>query len=291
MYKAIQFYIDEQPALLGELLTVLAPKVESSRAIAVLRRSHTDKFGELGLLPLCKSFLVKVQDANVPDVNDALNDVLIAEEAVEELETSIEAYDNFDQFALGRRLEKHSLLELRRLASSLFRRNGKYEQAIELSKKDKMYKDAIAAVATSTDAELTEELATFFLENKLGECFVAILYTCFEFFRPDLALELAWRYEVMDHSMPFMIQTMKEIGQRLMGLEEESQEKREKDALIKDKQDEEITDDPSVLLFGLNPSQAQSAGVPMLMAPPGGGQMPGMNGMGGPQVAQIGWGQ
>jgi clathrin heavy chain len=292
MYKAIQFYVDEQPALLNDLLTVLAPKVEASRAISVLRRACNDKFGELGLLPLCKLYLVKIQDANVPEVNSALNEVLIAEEAVEELQTSIESYDNFDQFALGRRLEKHKMLEFRRLASSLFRRNGKYEQAIELSKKDKMYKDAIAAVAASTDPELTEELATFFLENNIGECFVAILYTCFEFFRPDLALELSWRYNVMDHAMPFMIQTMKEIGQRLMGLEDESKEKREKEALIQDKQDEEITDDPSVLLFGLNPSQAQNAGVPMLMAPPAvASGMSGMGGMGDPQVARIGWGQ
>lgn len=291
MYKAIQFYIDEQPELLNDLLSVLAPKIEASRAIGVLRRSHTAEFGELGLLPLCKSFLVKVQEANVPEVNDALNDVLVAEQAVEELQTSIEAHDNFDQFALGRRLEKHPLLEMRRIATKLFRRNGKYEHAIALSKKDKMYKDAIEAVASSADPELTEELATFFLEQKLGECFVAILYTCFEFFRPDLALELAWRYGVIDHAMPFMIQTMKEIGGRLMGLEEERKEKREKEAIVKTKEEEDITDDPSVLLFGLNPSQQANSGAPMLMAPPGGG-MAGMgNGMGAPQVAQIGWTQ
>ena len=28
MYKAVQFYIDEQPELLSELLSVLSPKVE-----------------------------------------------------------------------------------------------------------------------------------------------------------------------------------------------------------------------------------------------------------------------
>lgn len=290
MYKAIQFYIDEQPELLNDLLSVLAPKVESSRAISVIRKAYSSEYGELGLLPVCKSYLAKVQEANVPDVNDALNDVLIAEESLEELQASIDSYDNFDQFALARRLERHPLLEMRRIAATLFRRNGKYEQAIELSKKDKMYKDAIEAVAASSDAELTEELATYFLEEKLGECYVAILYTCFEFFRPDLALELAWRYGVIDHAMPFMIQTMKEIGQRLMGLEEESKEKREQEAIEKEKVEDEINEDPSVLLFGLNPSQASNSGVPMLMAPPGGG-MNGMPSATGPSVPQIGWTQ
>ena len=286
MYKAIQFYIDEQPSLLNDLLSVLSPKVESSRVINILRGSYSDRFGDLGLLPLCKGYLVKVQDANVPDVNEALNEVLVAEGSLDELETSIDSYDNFDQFALARTLEKHELIQLRRISATLFRRNGKYEQAIEVSKKDSLYRDAIESVAASEDAELTEELATYFLESKLYEGFTAILYTCFEFFKPDMALELSWRYRVLDHSMPFMIQTMKEIGQRLMGLEEESKEKREIEDEEKKKVDDEVNEDPSVLLFGLNPSQAPDANVPMLMAPPG------ANGtMGGPTVPQIGWTQ
>eukprot|EP00178_Gracilaria_changii_P011059 TRINITY_DN3179_c0_g1_i1.p1 TRINITY_DN3179_c0_g1~~TRINITY_DN3179_c0_g1_i1.p1 ORF type:complete len:1727 (-),score=283.16 TRINITY_DN3179_c0_g1_i1:8574-13754(-) len=283
MYRAIQFYIDEQPELLSDLLSVLSPKVESSRVIGILRRSYSDEFGSLGVLPLCKGYLLKVQDTNVPDVNEALNDVLIAEGSLDELETSIESYDNFDQFSLARRLEKNELLQLRRIAALLFRRNGKYEQAVEVSKKDKLYRDAIESVASSEDAELTEELATFFLDNEIFECFTAVLYTCFEFFRPDIALELSWRYSVMDHAMPFMIQTMKEIGQRLMGLEEESKEKREQEEDEKKKVEDEVNEDPSVLLFGLNPSQAAENHLPMLPAPNGN--------MGGQTVPQIGWTQ
>eukprot|EP00172_Hildenbrandia_rubra_P003693 Plantae.Rhodophyta-Hildenbrandia_rubra.ctg6205.p1 GENE.Plantae.Rhodophyta-Hildenbrandia_rubra.ctg6205~~Plantae.Rhodophyta-Hildenbrandia_rubra.ctg6205.p1 ORF type:complete len:1699 (+),score=311.37 Plantae.Rhodophyta-Hildenbrandia_rubra.ctg6205:5143-10239(+) len=286
MYKAIQFYIDEQPELLNDLLSVLAPKVESSRAISILRRSHSEEFkSDLGLLPQCKSYLLKVQDANVPDINEALNDVLVAEEAIDELRSSIESHDNFDQFAFARQLEKHELVDLRRISAELFRRNGKYEQAIAVSKKDKLYKDCIESTGASKDAELTEELATFFLEENLAEAFTAILYTCFQFFRPDIAMELAWRYSVVDHAMPFMIQTMKEIGQRLMGLEEESKEKREIEEQEKKEIDEEINEDPSVLLFGLNPNQQHAAGVPMLTGPVGG------SGMRGQTIPQIGWTQ
>lgn len=286
MYKAVQFYIDEQPEILSELLSVLAPKVESSRVISILRKSNKDKFGDLGLLPLQKGYLLKVQEANVPEVNEALNDVLVAEEAIHELEGSISSYDNFDQFSLARKLEKHELLDMRRISAKLYRSNGKYEQAIEVSKKDRLYRDAVESVAASSDAELTEELANYFLENQLYECFSAVLYTCFEYFRPDVALELSWRHGVLDHAMPFMIQTMKEIGQRLMGLEEESKEKRELSEEEQKKIDEEVNEDPSVLLYGLNPSQAQNTGVPMLMAAPNGhGEA------GGPIVPQIGWTQ
>lgn len=286
MYKAVQFYINEQPELLNELLSVLAPKVESSRVITILRRSYANEFGELGLLPLCKGYLLKVQDANVPDVNEALNDVLIEEGSLDELEISLEAYDNFDQFKLARRLQNSDLLQLRRIAARLFRWNGKYEQAIEVSKKDELYKDAIESVAASEDAELTEQLATFFLDNDLLELFTGILYRCFEFFRPDIALELAWRYKVMDHAMPFMIQTMKEIGQRLFGLEEESKEKREMEQEEKRKEEEDVNDDPSVLLYGLSEMQ-QGNNVPLLTAGPSGMSGGATGGM----LPQIGWTQ
>lgn len=287
MYKSVQFYIDEQPQILAELLSVLAPKVESSRVISILRKCNTEKFGELGILPLQKGYLLKAQEGNVPDVNEALNDVLVAEEAISELEASIEGFDNFDQFSLARKLEGHPLVDMRRISAKLYRRNGKYEHALAVSKNDKLYKDAIETVAASNDAELTEELANFFLSEKLFECFTAVLYTCFEYFRPDVALELSWRHGVLDHAMPFMIQTMKEIGQRLMGLEEESQEKRELADDEQKKIDEEINDDPSVLLFGLNSNQTANSGVPMLMAPQANGVMGGMGG--GPTVPQIGW--
>lgn len=283
MYRAVQFYIEEQPALLNDLLSVLSPKVEASRVISILRLSHESQFGPLGLLPLCKNYLLKVQDANVPEVNEALNDVLIEEGSYDELESSIDSYDNFDQFVLARRLQDSELVQMRRVSARLFRRNGKYEQAIAVSKKDRLYRDAIDSVAASEDAELTEELAIYFLDSDLFECFTAILFTCFEFFRPDVALELAWRYHVMDHVMPFMIQTMKEIGQRLMGLEEESKEKRELEEDEKRKIEDEVNDDPSVLLFGLNQSQAND--VPMLTAGPG------ANGTMGGVVPQIGWTQ
>lgn len=68
----------------------------------------------------------------------------------------------------------------------------------------------------------------------------------------DMDLELGWRYKVMDHSMPFMIQTMKEIGQRLIGLEEEIKEKRYLDEEERQNIDDEVNDDVSVLLFVLN---------------------------------------
>eukprot|EP00179_Madagascaria_erythrocladioides_P030901 CAMPEP_0198327392 /NCGR_PEP_ID=MMETSP1450-20131203/14660_1 /TAXON_ID=753684 ORGANISM="Madagascaria erythrocladiodes, Strain CCMP3234" /NCGR_SAMPLE_ID=MMETSP1450 /ASSEMBLY_ACC=CAM_ASM_001115 /LENGTH=1655 /DNA_ID=CAMNT_0044031435 /DNA_START=1 /DNA_END=4968 /DNA_ORIENTATION=+ len=283
MYKAIKFYIDEQPQLLNDLLLVLAPKCESTRAISILQNAYRDDFGPLGLLPLCKGYLMKAQESNVPEVNQALNEVLVAEENVDSLKESIEGFDNFDQYDLARSLEGHPLVDFRRIACSLYRRNGKYEQAVEVSKKDKLWTDAMESIAASKDAELAEDLAQYFLDNKLRENFSALLFVCFEFFKPDVALEMAWLHNVMDFVMPFMIQTMKEVGQRLMGLEQESQDKREAEEEARKEMEAEVNDDPSVLLYGLGPTQGGNQ--PLMLTGAAGGA--GGAAAGGP--AMIGW--
>lgn len=78
---------------------------------------------------------------------------------------------NFDQLALAEKLRKHDLLEFRRIAAALYKKNKKWKQSVELSKKDKMYKDAMETVAESEDKDLTEELLRFFVDNGLSECF------------------------------------------------------------------------------------------------------------------------
>ena len=58
---------------------------------------------------------------NVEAVNDAYNDLLIEEEDYKTLRDSIDSFDNFDSIALAKRLEKHALLEFRRLAAHLYK--------------------------------------------------------------------------------------------------------------------------------------------------------------------------
>lgn len=60
------------------------------------------------------------------------------------LRTSIDAYDNFDTISLAQRMEKHELIEFRRIAAYLFKGNNRWKQSVELCKKDKLYKVLIS---------------------------------------------------------------------------------------------------------------------------------------------------
>uniref|UniRef100_W5K8H2 Clathrin heavy chain n=1 Tax=Astyanax mexicanus TaxID=7994 RepID=W5K8H2_ASTMX len=201
-YKAVQFYLEFKPLLLNDLLIVLSPRLDHSRAV--------NFFSKVKQLPLVKPYLRSVQNHNNKSVNEALNNLFITEEDYQALRTSIDAYDNFDNIALAQRLEKHELIEFRRIAAYLFKGNNRWKQSVELCKKDKLYKDAMQYASESKETELAEELLQWFLLEDKKECFAACLFTCYDLLRPDVVLETAWRHNIMDFSMPYFIQVMRE---------------------------------------------------------------------------------
>lgn len=90
--------------------------------------------------------------------------------------------------------------------------------------------DAMQYASESKDIELAEELLAWFLKEDKKECFAACLFTCYDLLRPDVVLETAWRHNIMDFSMPYFIQVMREylskVGwsevPRVCGVSEES---------------------------------------------------------------------
>uniref|UniRef100_A0A670Z3B5 Clathrin heavy chain n=1 Tax=Pseudonaja textilis TaxID=8673 RepID=A0A670Z3B5_PSETE len=201
-YKAIQFYLEFKPLLLNDLLMVLSPRLDHTRAV--------NFFSKVKQLPLVKPYLRSVQNHNNKSVNESLNNLFITEEDYQALRTSIDAYDNFDNISLAQRLEKHELIEFRRIAAYLFKGNNRWKQSVELCKKDRLYKDAMQYASESKDTELAEELLQWFLQEGKQECFGACLFTCYDLLRPDVVLETAWRHNIMDFAMPYFIQVMKE---------------------------------------------------------------------------------
>lgn len=127
---------------------------------------------------------------------------------------SIEKYPNIDSYNLAKATEGHHLLQLRRSAALRYWKNGKFEQSINLSKKDEIYRDAIETAQEADNQKIVEELLKFFVERKEKEYFAATLYTCYEYVKPDLALEYAWRFNMYDFVMPFMIQLVSEMKSR-----------------------------------------------------------------------------
>jgi clathrin heavy chain len=219
-YAAVTFFVEEEAASLGKLLSTLTPKLDHARTVHLLKKlAAGSEGGPHSLLALALPYLRAVQPGNIPAVNDAVNAVLLEEEDHVGLAESIAKHDAFDQIGLAGRLEKHQLLEMRRIAAGLFKANKRFDASIALSKRDAQYADAIATASASGDSGLAEGLLTFFVGKGDRESFAATLFTCGALVRPDVAMELAWRNRCLDYAMPFMLQFIRDSTARLTALE------------------------------------------------------------------------
>jgi clathrin heavy chain len=263
-YKAIQFYLDYKPMMLNDLLLVLAPRMDHTRAV--------NFFTKVNHLQLVKPYLRSVQNLNNKAVNEALNGLLINEEDYNGLKTSIDAFDNFDNITLAQQLERHELIEFRRIAAYLYKGNNRWKQSVELCKKDNLFKDAMEYAAESKNAEVAEELLAYFLDKKAFDCFAACLFQCYDLLHPDVILELAWRHNIMDFAMPYLIQVMREYTSKVDKLEESEA------ARVEEKKEEEykpvvMETQPQLMLTG--PMGYNNAGAaPGGYAAPGGNSFP-----------------
>jgi len=221
-YKALNFYLQQHPMLLTDLLAALTPRIDHTRVIKIFEKSDN--------IPLIRQYLVAVQSKNIEAVNQAYNELLIEDEDYKGLRDSVSSYTNINQLELASRLEKHSLLEFRRISAFLYRRNKKWSQSISLSKEDKLYKDAIETARESNSREVAEEVMQYFVDVGNKECFVAVLYTCYDLLRPDIVLEQAWRHGLSDHMMPFMINYIRIQDTKIQELEKDNNERKAREA-------------------------------------------------------------
>lgn len=57
-YKALTFYLQEQPTLLTDLLSVLIPRIDHARVVRMFR--------QMDHIPLIRSYLIAVQHVREP---------------------------------------------------------------------------------------------------------------------------------------------------------------------------------------------------------------------------------
>ncbi|CAH8337295.1 unnamed protein product [Eruca vesicaria subsp. sativa] len=213
-YKAVHFYLQEHPDLINDLLNLLALRLDHTRVVDIMRKA--------GQLRLVKPYMVAVQRNNVSAVNEALNEIYVEEEDYDRLRESIDLHDSFDQIGLAQKIEKHELVEMRRVAAYIYKKAGRWKQSIALSKKDNMYKDCMETASQSGEHDLAEQLLVYFIEQGKKECFATCLFVCYDLIRPDVALELAWIHNMLDFAFPYLLQFIREYSGKV-------------DELIKDK--------------------------------------------------------
>ncbi|KUJ22300.1 clathrin heavy chain, partial [Mollisia scopiformis] len=217
-YRALNFYLQEQPSLLTDLLQALTPRIDVNRVVKMFEKSDN--------IPLIKPFLLNVQSQNKKTVNNAINDLLIEEEDYKTLRDSVENYDNYDPVELAQRLERHDLVFFRQIAANIYRKNKRWEKSIALSKQDKLFKDAIETAAMSGKSDVVEELLRYFVDIGSRECYVGMLYACYDLIPIHVVMEISWRHGLTDFTMPFMINYLAQQSSTIEILKKDNEERK-----------------------------------------------------------------
>ncbi|TVY38443.1 putative clathrin heavy chain [Lachnellula occidentalis] len=217
-YRALNFYLEQQPSLITDLLQALTPRIDVNRVVKMFEKSDN--------IPLIKPFLLNVQTQNKKIVNSAINDLLIEEEDYKTLRDSVENYDNYDPVELAQRLERHDLVFFRQIAANIYRKNKRWEKSIALSKQDKLFKDAIETAAMSGKSEVVEELLRYFVDIGSRECYVGMLYACYDLIPVHVVMEISWRHGLTDFTMPFMINYLAQQGSTIETLKKDNEERK-----------------------------------------------------------------
>ncbi|KAJ5509308.1 hypothetical protein N7527_011451 [Penicillium freii] len=251
-YRALNFYLQEQPLLLTDLLQVLTARIDVNRVVRIFQTSDN--------IPLIKPFLLNVQSQNKRAVNDAINELLIEEEDHKLLKDSVDQNDNFDAVALAQRLEKHDLIFFRQIAANIYRNNKRWEKSIALSKQDKLYKDAIETSAISAKPEIVEDLLRYFVDIGSRECYVGMLYACYDLIRPDVIMEISWRKGLHDFTMPFMINFLCEQTRSIEMLKKDNEERKNREKSTRTEEDNTPILQGSRLMLTQGP-QSNGAGL------------------------------
>lgn len=68
-YRAIIFYLEEEPMLLCDLLNLISAKLDLAKLVSVMKRT--------GYIALIEPFLKSAQPQNIAAVNEALNEIYL----------------------------------------------------------------------------------------------------------------------------------------------------------------------------------------------------------------------
>ena len=74
------------------------------------------------------------------------------------------------------------------------------------------------------------------------ECYVGMLYACYDLIRPDVVLELSWRNGLIDHAMPFLVNMLCEQTKQMAELKADNEARK-----AREKEQEKVDDNTPIL--------------------------------------------
>ncbi|CAL6082010.1 Clathrin_heavy chain [Hexamita inflata] len=236
LVQLTDFYIKFYPQNLVEFLKVSKNGYFQTEEIIDTKRKDFLSVDPLAVLRLVKEYAIErlarqyfellIEDGLI-EINNELVNIYIQQRDEKALVELIKKTTQFDTYAtLDRLVDEKQTQALRRTAVPVYAALKRFDEGIEYAVKNRFYDEASACAAASEDGVKCEQLLKLICSKEFPdqqirkEIFAVAVARCGDMARPDVILELAWRLNMMDFAMPYMIGQLRSMGERIKKLEE-----------------------------------------------------------------------
>lgn len=235
LVQLTKFYIEYYPQNLVEYLKVSRLGYFQTEELVDQKRKDFLSVDPMAVLRLAKEYdiirLVRPYfelciDDGMIEINNALVDIYIQQNDAKALTELIKRTTAYDTYAtLDRLTDAKQTVSLRRVAVAAYTSLKKFDEGIEYAIKNGFYDEASECAAESKDGTKCDQLLRLICSDEFPdkairkEIFAVAVARCGERARPDVVLELAWRFGMMDYAMPYMIGQLKSMTDKIAELE------------------------------------------------------------------------
>jgi len=224
LLQVADFYFKYAPSHLNEFLRVshLGYFHDDAMEETVKDFNSVDPIGVVRLardydcLPLIQNYLELLVKDNIAELNNALVEIYVSAYDADSLRKLVYDTLNFDHSNLLEILtDEDQVDEMKKVAVILYGRLKRYEEGIRYAIKHEFFEEAAECAAASGELEHCEGLlklicAKDFPNPKIrAEVFAITLLRCGDILRPDIVMEYAWVYDLVDFMMPYMVTVVK----------------------------------------------------------------------------------
>lgn len=189
--------------------------------VAVLRLA---KQYEIELL--LRPYFELLVDDGLIDINNELVNIYITQKDSKALIALIKKTTNFDTYkTLERLIDEKQTPALRRAAVQLYSALKRFDDGMQYAIANRYYDEASECADCSENGDKCENLLRMICSNEFPdkdirrEIFAVAVARCGHRAHPDVIMELAWRFNMMDFAMPYLIGQLRTMHDRIAELE------------------------------------------------------------------------
>lgn len=235
LVQLTEFYVKYHPEHLNEYLRVSKLGYFQQDEQLTTHRKDFLSVDPAAVLRIAKEYQIELLlrpyfelliDDGLLDINNELVNIYILNHDAESLTRFIKKTTNFDTYrTLERLTDKGQIHALRRVAVQLYAALKRYDDGLQYAIQNRYYDEASECADSSEDGQKCEALLRMICSDEFpdkeirSEIFAVSVARCGARARPDVVVELAWRYGMMDFAMPYLIGQLRSMGERLETLE------------------------------------------------------------------------